>query len=571
MGFFATLTEGGQTWAHRMRMLRQGFKTTAICALVGAACSIGVSVYHIPVTRYQALWYSSSVMLSSSSTVRIYAAFWAQVSGQHYFGETAKVSTKRLKSVCDQEIDTLTHEAIEAATQALTVFLSVFGCVFLFFILRGAKSRRKKHVSGSKITAPWIINLKLRLRGLASPMKIGTVHAVKGTENQHFLVTGGTGSGKTTLFHQMLPQVRQLGQRAIVVDMTGDFVKKYYRPGKDILLNPFDERSHMWTPWAECLENYHFDALAECFIPQSLSEHENYWRGAARSVLSAILQTTKEVQDLDQLVRMLLFDSIPQLSSALHSTKAASHLDMTSDKTAGSIRSLMVSFLECFEVLRTAGESFSIREWVQNNDSDSWLFLCAPPAQRASAIPLVSSWLSLGMRSLLEMEPDIDRRLWFVVDELPSLKKIQDLQMFVTESRKYGGCFLGALQSPAQLDILYGKDAAKVIAGNCSTKVAFYEQDPEVAKKISKIFGENEIREVKEGISYGANTVRDGVSLNPISKLKPVVPPGRVQALDKFEAYVKLPGKTPVSKTKVKVPEMTDIRNYEALTSNLIS
>ncbi|HNA62659.1 MAG TPA: type IV secretion system DNA-binding domain-containing protein, partial [Rhabdochlamydiaceae bacterium] len=41
-------------------------------------------------------------------------------------------------------------------------------------------------------------------------------------------------------------------QRAIVVDITGEFVEKYYQPSCDIILNPFDPKSAQWHPWAEC-------------------------------------------------------------------------------------------------------------------------------------------------------------------------------------------------------------------------------------------------------------------------------------------------------------------------------
>ena len=40
---------------------------------------------------------------------------------------------------------------------------------------------------------------------------------VKDSETKHLLVTGGTGSGKTNLIHNILPQVEQKKQSAIVM------------------------------------------------------------------------------------------------------------------------------------------------------------------------------------------------------------------------------------------------------------------------------------------------------------------------------------------------------------------
>ena len=549
-GILRAVAEGGQTWAHRMRMIRQVLKISTWCALLSGALVIGITAYKLPSTRYKAVWYQ--IAASMSSRVQVDTQFWGDATHQYYSGKTVELSAARVKKVCEREIDLLVQAVIENGIKALKVATYVFGGFLGFCLLRGLKSQRKQHVSGTKLAPAWKVSLKLRLSGKASFLKVGQLRLVKGAETQHFLVTGGTGSGKTTLFHHMLPQIRKVGQRAIIVDTTGDYTEKYFRPGKDILLNPFDERSATWNPWVECRDQYDYHSLAESFIPQSYCEKENYWRTAGRSVFTSVLQLMQDRQDIDQLVKLMLYEPLGKLCETVFMTKAAAHLDMASDKTAASIRSVSVSFLECLETLKASDDPFSIRDWVEKTDDDSWLFLSALPAQRAIIGPLISTWLSIGMRSLIQMPADFNRRLWFVVDELPTLHKVKDLQMCLTESRKYGGCFLGAVQTPAQLEMIYGPDATKVISGNCNTKITFYERDPQVAQGISRIFGENETVEYKEGISYGANTVRDGVSLSPESKRKPVVSASQIQSLDKCEAFVQLPGKIPVSKVKLK-------------------
>ena len=63
---------------------------------------------------------------------------------------------------------------------------------------------------------------------------------------------------------------------------------RYYNPSKDILLNPMDPRGSPWHPWVECEECFDYDNLAESIIAQTHNDHENYWRTAARSLLSAV-------------------------------------------------------------------------------------------------------------------------------------------------------------------------------------------------------------------------------------------------------------------------------------------
>ena len=222
-------------------------------------------------------------------------------------------------------------------------------------------------------------------------------------------------------------------------------------------------------------------------------------------------------------------------------------------KTAGSVRSVASSFLRCLKVVQDTDNPFSIQKWVESSDDDSWLFLSCTPDQRESINPLLSCWFSVATRSLIRLKPDFKRRLWFIVDELPKLNKLKGLEDFLTEGRKYGGCMLLALQSPAQLESIYGRESTRTILGNCATKIIFSDHDPEIAEKISRCFGSREIKEYQQGISYGANEVRDGVNLTSQTKSISLVSATDIQSLEPNEAFVKLPGNVPIAKIKLKI------------------
>ena len=397
------------------------------------------------------------------------------------------------------------------------------------------------------------MRFRLILTRKASDLKIGSIPLIKGTETQHILVTGGTGSGKTNCFHHVLPQIRQKRQKAVIIDTTGAYINRYYTPSRDVLLNPMDPKGSPWHPWIECENRFDYDGLAESIIPQTYNDHENYWRTAARSLLSAVLQKLHNSQRTSELAHWLLFEPLDKLAEFVQDTKAAAHIDVNSEKTAASIRSVAAAFLGCLEYLPDTSTPFSIKKWVQNSPQESWLFLYANPSQRAAFNPLLSCWFSIAIRSLIQMTPDLHRRLWFVVDELPTLQKLKDLDSLVTESRKYGGCGLLALQSPAQLEEIYGRASAQTIMGNCATRLIFAEHDPEIAERISRSLGETEIKEYQEGISYGAHQVRDGVSLSLQSKKIPTVSPTEIQSLENNYAYIRLPGNVPISKIYLKL------------------
>jgi type IV secretory pathway TraG/TraD family ATPase VirD4 len=115
-------------------------------------------------------------------------------------------------------------------------------------------------------------------------------------------------------------------------------------------------------------------------------------------------------------------------------------------------------------------------------------------------------------------------------------QKVKNIETFLTEGRKYGGCAILPLQSPSQLESIYGREVTKTISGNTLTKVIFAKQDPEIAERISKSFGGCKMKEFHEGISYGAHEARDGVNLSFHMKTVPIVLTSKILSLPKNTA-----------------------------------
>jgi hypothetical protein len=59
--------------------------------------------------------------------------------------------------------------------------------------------------------------------------------------------------------------------------------------------------------------------------------------------------------------------------------------------------------------------------------------------------------------------------------------------------------------------------------------------------------------EYQEGLSYGANDVRDGVDLSLLTRQMPLVSSTDIQFLEKNKAYIKLAGNLPITKNKFKI------------------
>ena len=55
-------------------------------------------------------------------------------------------------------------------------------------------------------------------------------------EMQHSFVIGANGTGKTILISQIVEQIRERGDKAIIYDKKGDYTKWFYNPKKDKIL-----------------------------------------------------------------------------------------------------------------------------------------------------------------------------------------------------------------------------------------------------------------------------------------------------------------------------------------------
>jgi type IV conjugative transfer system coupling protein TraD len=450
---------------------------------------------------------------------------------------------KQQMRLVDTEIARILH-------QMLGVFGASFLLILCFFILRGQRTLQKKRERGAVILPPKTLKSLIRRKRQASDLTLDGLPLLKNKETSHILLTGTTGAGKTNAFHTLLPQIRKRGNRALVVDLTGDFVNRYYREGHDILLNPFDGRTALWSPWGECLEEPHYDALAAAVITKS-DTSEPFWEEAAKALLSTALKelARQGVRSVGRLYDILIKEDLGVFAKFFRGTEASSYAHPDGEKMTLSIRATLANALQGFRYLAepVEGQGFAIRRWIQEEEiPDQWLFLNARPDQRETLRPLLSCWIDTSISSLMTLPPSPNRRLWFILDELPSLA------LGLAEARKYGGCVMAGVQSISQISSTYGTNLAQTLLDLLNTKIFFRNTDPTTTAWISKVLGECELTEPIENLSYGANTMRDGVNLAQQTRTKPLVLPSEIGALKDCEAYIKLPGALPVTKIQMR-------------------
>lgn len=552
---FKNLTQGGQVTLHNLRMFRQVFSVTVLITLVSGIVFWGVKTWYdfTPYHRYVigSAWLAELKLSISGDKNRETQKF--------RFANGRKEDVLCLNIKNNKSIQLWVKEFEKLAWNNMFVSFLFMGGLFIlicgFWIWRGKAKQAKKILSGLTIVSPK--TLKKMLKKDKSQFEIGGVPLRKDTETQHLLICGTTGTGKSTCFFELLPQIRAAKQRAIIVDTTGEFVARFYRHNQDILINPFDDRTMGWNPWVDCTHPYHYDELASIFIPQTGSD--KFWSDAARGVFAETLKLHARQENFDTayMLNMLLGVPLKDLFHHLENTPAASLVDPAGDRTAMSIRAHLSSYLKSLEFLPKDRPIFSTRKWVQEetNEQDQWVFLTATPDQRETLRPFLTALTGSAINALMSCTPDLNRRLWIMIDEFASLQKQEAFLKALAEFRKFGGCIAVGLQDIPQLRAIYGHAEAESMVSLFNTRIIFRSGHPDTAKVMSQMLGEQEVREAVSGISYGAHQMRDGVSLNDQNKMKPVVTPTDLMSLENREAYLKLPGNLPITKIKFKIPD----------------
>jgi type IV secretory pathway TraG/TraD family ATPase VirD4 len=190
-----------------------------------------------------------------------------------------------------------------------------------------------------------------------------------------------------------------------------------------------------------------------------------------------------------------------ELGALLAGTPAVALFEPDAAKALASTRFIIASHLTPHAFLRSGG--FSLRQWTSQGEGS--LFLTWRPDMQAALAPLMAAWIGIIANETLSLAPDPDRRLWLVLDELAALGQIPALGDALSLGRKYGLCVLAGLQSTAQLDQLYGREAAITLRACFRSLVVLgiSRTDPDTAEMLSRALGDREVIRADESRGLG--------------------------------------------------------------------
>jgi type IV secretory pathway TraG/TraD family ATPase VirD4 len=343
-------------------------------------------------------------------------------------------------------------------------------------------------------------------------------------ETRHFFVCGASGTGKTTLFMQVIEHLRERDEKVIIYDRKdGEFGAKFYDPVKDVIFNPFDSRSMFWNVLDGKTSGADWDALAASVVPAATGK-DKFFNDAARDVLSAIFRyCSYQRKTTNDDIWQVLCQPVPQLHSTLLGirSEAASYL------------------LNHYSGQTHAKEPFDLQEWITDDRRKGFIFLTNNTKQRQTLKGILAVFVNSAANEILSLRDDPDRRIFLIVDEFGTLQRMDAIRDLLVLGRSKGVSFWIGIQNKELLDAIYSREIADTLVNNCNNYVIFRCNGYYTAQYMSDLLGEAE-RDFSLALSN--KDLTSGEAYRNMTKIDKVLLPSEIQALDDLHIYLKLYG-----------------------------
>jgi len=344
-------------------------------------------------------------------------------------------------------------------------------------------------------------------------------------ETRHFLYVGKSGGGKTqSMMHALLSAIER-GDRVVINDTKGDFSRLFsiedYKSKHVVLLNPQDQRCMNSTYHALCkdvVKRTDPELLAANLIKVPEAQAD-FWSKSGKDILAGVIAALnaempngwswKDFATMFSVAKtgkmagkpVLLIKAIQE-----HRPAAFTHLGAP-EQAAGVISNIRVdtTFLDHLGYYwPRRKEGFSIRSWVNgtaHKNTQILIFKSLPTEEYYSGA--LATQVSLALSEAIAL-PDGDARLWFFLDELPQLPKINLLKKSMEMLRSKGVRMVLGMQGNSSIKGTYGEEDTVTIieqidsffVGKCVG---------ETAEWVSNLFGKTVQERFQKTLSANTN------------------------------------------------------------------
>lgn len=382
------------------------------------------------------------------------------------------------------------------------------------------KAKRAIHKRGMQLLSQ--NQIATYLQNKPHVLSIGNIHIPKDTECKHLLVFGASGSGKSVLLSQFLNQINTYAnlhnnkRHYILTDVKPEFIGKFAKPD-DFIFCPFDKRNLNWSLFNDIDGISDYDTFASLLFDNQGAK-DPYWGLASASIFADGLKYL-DLHDKRTNKDILEFFKLPinQLKSRINTLPkdlitSSQHLN-ASDATIGSIMSVLLAGLEPFKHLKDNDDTkpaFSFKRYIREeykrlNGTIPNLYLLVPSNRQQLMAPLLSLVMDIMINEALTLPESQECRLYFVVDEIGSVNKINLLPDLITKGRSYGISILALTQDPGLLKDKYGPQVMQSFLNNFGTQIVLRINDAKTANELAENFGFEERLEYKPSLQLQDN------------------------------------------------------------------
>ena len=435
--------------------------------------------------------------------------------------------------------------------------------IFLWFFFLKKISKKKgsdKLLRGASLLLFQDFCKRLDNLNLPAGFTLGELKLPKDFETSHFLVLGTTGSGKSVLLNQILAQVNERNEKAIIYDVKGEFLSKHGKPDNknNLIFYPFDTRSLRWSVFNEIRHKPDFDMIATALLqPPKEASDNKYWYDAARDVFRAgmlflYLNNMRKNRDIIDFFNKPMAEIIASISSLpLEERSALKHIDGDS-KPAMGVMSTLQAGVPFLRYIADQDGDFSFRNFIRDQKDRRHLYLLNIRNYEPIFKPLMTFVIDIMIREVLSLPDDREKRIFFLVDEFASLGRLSSIFDFISMARSKGGSMILANQDLGAIESLYGRPLLKTFYNNLNNKFILRIEDPETSRFLSEAFGEREIVKKMESRSMSPGDFGDRHTISDQDKIEKLILQSQFQDLKDFQAYIKL-GKIGITKFKIPV------------------
>lgn len=312
-------------------------------------------------------------------------------------------------------------------------------------------------------------------------------------ETRSVLIVGGTGGGKTQIIFPFIEAAIVRGDRAVIYDVKGDFTAIL---PNHILLAPWDQRSYAWDVAKDIRNAQDARQFASKIIPEG---NDPIWHNAARQILTAVLIKLQTEKGISWTWTCLFDECCSDQNSLLATVKQyqpeAIHVINEQSKTTQSI---LVNFSANMSLIsdlskawgsRPASKRFSFREWLSNPNTKNRTVVMQGSGiyeQLSKAYIQGMMTFAAGFINSPNFPDSRDQRIWFFLDECPTIGKLPELQQILAVGRSKGVRIVLTAQDIHQIRQIYGAEVAATWTSNAGTLIVTKLASGETANYFAK-------------------------------------------------------------------------------------